>query len=241
MAPTLFRVLLTCWLAFCAWGDVASAAPPPVVQGRMYVLTDPDAVMRLDRRPGQSVCFQITGATDGTVWGNDSYTADSHLPTVAVHAGVLQPGRQGLLRVTFLPGQDSYTGTTRNGVTTHPYGSYGSSYRVEGLTATGKVVPAMPDPGTAQGFEDPQPGKTYYVYLVGKSDGGIWGTDVYTSDSPLAVAAVHAGVVAVDEMAVVAVRLLAGQSSYEGSERHGIASSGYGAYQLSYSLERANP
>src|SRR5262249_15208636 len=57
-------------------------------------------------------------AEGGSVWGTDIYTDDSPLAAVAVHAGVLQVGQKGVVKVTILPGQQSYTGSTRNGVTT---------------------------------------------------------------------------------------------------------------------------
>ena len=39
------------------------------------------------------------------------------------------------------------------------------------------------------------PGTTYYFRVTGARDGSVWGTDVYTGDSSLALAAVHAGAV----------------------------------------------
>jgi hypothetical protein len=43
----------------------------------------------------------------------------------------LQPGETAVVRVTFLPGLNNYTASTRNGVTTSSWGSYRLSYRVE--------------------------------------------------------------------------------------------------------------
>jgi hypothetical protein len=53
------------------------------------------------------------------------------LSAAAVHAGVLKAGEKGTVKVTILPGQTGYQGTTRNGITSSPYGQWGSSYRVE--------------------------------------------------------------------------------------------------------------
>ena len=50
------------------------------------------------------------------MWGTDVYTSDSTLATAAVHAGVLQPGQTGVVKVTILPGQAAYQGSTRNSV-----------------------------------------------------------------------------------------------------------------------------
>jgi hypothetical protein len=38
-------------------------------------------------------------------------------------------------------------------------------------------------------------GATYYFRVAGEAAGPLWGTDVYTGDSAIAVAAVHAGLV----------------------------------------------
>ena len=68
--------------------------------------------------------FRITGVPDGQVWGTDTYTRDSVLGAAAVHAGLLKPGKTGVLRVTVVPQLKSYPGTTRNGVTTTDYAEF---------------------------------------------------------------------------------------------------------------------
>lgn len=79
-------------------------------------------------------------------------------------------------------------------------------------------------------------GATYYFRLVGRSEGPLWGTDVYTGDSALAVAAVHAGQVKVDETAIVKVKVLAPPSTFSGSVRHGVTSHDFGRYGSAYAL-----
>ncbi|MCC6567201.1 MAG: protease B, partial [Chloroflexi bacterium] len=51
----------------------------------------------------------------------------------AVHAGAITTDG-GVIRVTMLEGQESYTGSERNGVTTQDYGSWGGSFSVEPFT-----------------------------------------------------------------------------------------------------------
>ena len=68
----------------------------------------------------------------------------------------------------------------------------------------------------------------------------MWGTDIYTDDSALACAAVHAGVVLAGETKVVTVRIVAGQSSYQGLVRNGVTSSSYGTWPGSYSFVGKN-
>ena len=59
--------------------------------------------------------------------------------------------------------------------------------------------------------------------------GAVWGTDIYTDDSGLCRAAVHAGAIPVGGGLVTVVRA-AGRQLYPGSSRNGIQSSDYGAY-----------
>jgi hypothetical protein len=93
-------------------------------------------------RVGESLLFSVTGATEGTIWGSDVYTDDSPLPVTAVHFGALQPGEKGLVRVTILPGAESYTGSTKNGVTSQSYQKWDGSYSLQRVTgpATEPVI-----------------------------------------------------------------------------------------------------
>ncbi|MGF1582343.1 MAG: LCCL domain-containing protein, partial [Gemmataceae bacterium] len=59
---------------------------------------------------------------------------------------------------------------------------------------------------------------------------GAWGTTVYTLDSRLAVAAVHAGVLESGQTATVRVIVLGPQPAFQASNQNGITSSPYGAY-----------
>jgi hypothetical protein len=78
---------------------------------------------------GWSGTCRCEGVSTGAVWGSGTYTADSDLCRAARHAGVIA-GSGGTIRVTPAPGQSSYAGTTRNGIATNSWGSYGASFRV---------------------------------------------------------------------------------------------------------------
>jgi hypothetical protein len=74
--------------------------------------------------------INITGSLNGrTVWGTDIYTDDSDIRKAAIHAGVIANGERKTIIIEVIPGNSSYVGTTRNGVTTSSYGSWGGSYR----------------------------------------------------------------------------------------------------------------
>lgn len=80
---------------------------------------------------GKSYLFEVTGSLQGSIWGSEVYTSDSHLGAAAVHAGVLEPGEHAVLLLKILPGQKSYRGTTSNGVTSNSYGPWSVSFTVE--------------------------------------------------------------------------------------------------------------
>ena len=62
----------------------------------------------------------------------------------------------------------------------------------------------------------------------------IWGTGTYTSDSALCVAATHAGALSGTDPGIVIVEVAPGLQAYEGTIRHGIASTAYPAWSQSF-------
>ena len=65
--------------------------------------------------------------------------------------------------------------------------------------------------------------------------GGLWGTDVYTGDSGICRAGIHAGVIP-PTGGVVTVQTQPGRPAYRGSARYGIESSDYGQYGSSFQV-----
>ena len=58
----------------------------------------------------------------------------------------------------------------------------------------------------------------------------VRGTDTYTVESPLAVAAVHAGVLKAGQTGVVKVKMMGPQAAFQGSTRNGVTTNGFGPY-----------
>jgi hypothetical protein len=98
------------------------------------------------------------------------------------------------------------------------------------------VLPAEPAPDNVLQLQG-QVGRAFYFKVTGNLSGSLYGTDVYTGDSSIATAAVHAGILKHDETGVVKVRVLPGRASYATSQRHGITSSQWSSYPLSFSVE----
>ena len=79
-------------------------------------------------------------------------------------------------------------------------------------------------------------GQTYQFTVTGASSGAVWGNEIYTDDSTVARAAVHAGVVGVGETKTVTVTILGGQTTYGASTRNGVTSASWGAWPGSYAF-----
>jgi hypothetical protein len=205
--------------------------------------------------------FQVAcppGCADtGGLWGTDVYTADSSICRAGIHAGAISTGG-GVVPVQVQDGRPAYRGTARNGIQSNDFRDYGKSFAV--------LTSGAPPGGPPAGYPPPSPqagspalasgvieaGCSYRaIEIVGgpgttrvvncpagcAQEGGLWGTDVYTGDSAICRAAIHAGLIP-PAGGNVAVTLEGGRPAYRGSTRHGVQSSDYGSYASSYRLAR---
>ena len=115
-----------------AWNETRIVEPKSMVFGYPGLI-DAVGLSSLRSYQGQSFLVRVTGTADPNVivWGSDVYTDDSSLAAAAVHTGALRPGETGTVRVTILPGQASYEGSEKNGITSHPWVNFGGSYSVK--------------------------------------------------------------------------------------------------------------
>jgi hypothetical protein len=100
-----------------------------------------------------------------------------------------------------------------------------------------RAINAAPDPGNLQAFQG-RIGKTFWFKVTGAVGGAVWGTKIYTSDSSLAAAVVHAGILKVGQTGVVQVKIVAPPATFAGSTRNGVASAAYGAWPGAYQIGR---
>jgi hypothetical protein len=123
---------------------------------------------------------------------------------------------------------------------------------VRSIAYPGAVEPAakevVPDPGTLAEYQGAV-GKTISFKVTGVGQGGggfgrgggsgaVWGTDVYTLDSTLSVAAVHAGVLRSGQSGIIRVTIVGPQNAFEGSVRNGITTSGWGQFPGGFKFKR---
>jgi hypothetical protein len=77
------------------------------------------------------------------------------------------------------------------------------------------------------------------VKVTGTNEGNVWGgaNGIYTDDSRVGKAAVHAGLLKVGEQKVLNVTIVPGQSSYHGNTQNGITTNNYDQWHGSYNFE----
>jgi LCCL domain len=106
--------------------------------------------------------------------------------------------------------------------------------QIEQLLKQGLLAGDGPDNLVALGH---QIGHTFYFRVHGEETGPVWGTDIYTADSALPAAAVHAGAVELGATRVVKVTIVPPPAQYHGSTRNDIVSQSYGHYRAAYRID----
>lgn len=194
-------------------------------------------------------CGCAAGA-QGTVWGTGVYTTDSNLCAAAAHAGAI-PAGGGKVKIVRAAGCQAYNGSTANGITTGGWGPYSQSFYFAGHGDGKCAAPAATPTPAAQA---PKPGECprNFASIPGASDttefscdcsgagsGSVWGSGIYTRDSDLCKAGVHAGAIPASG-GKITVKAAPGCAKYNGSTANGVATGGWGSYQGSFYFPSKN-
>ena len=213
---------------------------PPSSAGEGTPTTWEANASSLNGKDGETLTLTCApGGTAHSVWGSDIYTADSSICTAAVHSGLISFQQGGTVTVELRPGRAIYGASERNGVTTSDYGSYQHSF-VFKTPNTEEIVRAAEEQtpvlwNTSAAVVSFEPGKTYkFTCAPGRTESSVWGTDIYTLDSSICNAAVHAGKLTADSGGTVTIELRPGESSYKGTTRNGVKTNDYGKYGQSF-------
>lgn len=186
-----------------------------------------------------------SGGRLGRIWGTDVYTDDSSICTAAVHTGRITVQSGGRVTIEMRAGQAQYTGMARNGVTSTGYGAWHGSYVFVG-EGIKPPPPPPPPPGvetiswaaSVTGLRGQIGKRMSYRCPANGSFRSVWGTEVYTDDSSVCTAAVHAGLISPQAGGVVTIEMRAGLASYAGTSRNGVTTAGYGRWQGSFVFVR---
>lgn len=153
-----------------------------------------------------------SGGAAHSVWGSDIYTADSSICTAAVHSGLITYQQGGSVTVEARPGRPLYGSSERNGVTTSDYGPYQQSFVFKTPNTEAVVREAEEQTpvrwNSSASMVGSEIGKSYkFRCPAGGKEGSVWGTDIYTADSSICNAAVHAGKLTMDGGGSVTIEL----------------------------------
>lgn len=237
--PMILAGLVAMGLLAMLAANAQQGAPlsPPSVPGGC-----PSSFEGTPDQPLSCLCTpQAAAAEAAPVWGTDVYSDDSSICRAARHAGVVT-AEGGMVTVTPAPGRAGYRGTPRNGVATLDWNPHHP--RSFMVARPGEEPRQMPDqaglcPGNFQGTPD-QPLDCSCVAEATQFDAPVWGTDVYSDDSSICRAALHAG--AVDSIGGrVRVTPLAGSDNYRGGTRNGVTTQDWTSlHPRSFRVERAD-
>ena len=223
--------------------------PPPPAQEPTgeYVLSWSVNARAWRGQPGRVFTMYCpAGGAAGSVWGSGEYTDDSSVCTAAVHAlATFDFERGGTVFVTMTAGRDEYPADVRRGVSSTAWASYESSFRVVGGVAGAR--PTQVDDSTiveiswattAQHLRG-KTGERRFICPGERQSFPVWGSDVYSDQSSICSAAVHAGVIT-PTGGPVTIRIEPGRRSYAARSRNGIATQAFGAGQWSFSVRNGS-
>lgn len=172
------------------------------------------------------------GGTAHTIYGTDLYTDDSSVCTAAVHAGLITLDAGGRVTVQMTGGAEAFEGTTRNGIESESWGEWPSAFYfhggdgLDGIDATWSTTP--------QAYRGQIGTVLTYGCPAGGSIGNVWGSGIYSDDSSVCTAAVHAGAISLESGGEVTIEVLPGQDAYVGSAQNGIESGAWGPWPGSF-------
>ena len=220
--------------------NTVGSSPPAASTGAGTPTTWEATATSLNGKDGQTLTLTCSpGGTVHSVWGSDIYTSDSSICTAGVQSGLISFERGGTVTIELRPGRSVYGCSERNGVTTSSYGPYQHSF-VFKTPNTEAVVREVEDQtpvlwNTSAGMVTFEVGKTLkFKCPADGKESSVWGTDIYTLDSSICNAAVHAGKLKMDSGGSVTIELRPGESAYKGSTRNGIKTSDYEKYGSSF-------
>jgi LCCL domain len=220
---------------------------------------------------GATLAFECPpNGRPGSVWGTDTYTTDSSICTAAVHSGRIQLQTGGVVQIQIAPGMPRYQGTVRGGIASFNFASYPGSFTIVGGPAPGMIAVPVPgvningnginigglqinvgsgnsaqaqDPWRTNGIAHRGQIGTSFVHTCppGGTFGSVWGTGIFSDDSSICTAAVHAGRLQQASGGPVTVFVHPGRANYQGSMANGVTSRDFGRFSGSFSFDAVAP
>ncbi|HEX6654855.1 MAG TPA: LCCL domain-containing protein [Candidatus Limnocylindria bacterium] len=165
------------------------------------------------------------GGEPSVIYGLGIYAIDSSVCTAAVHWGLFSVADGGTAVIEITAGIDHYPSTVENGIMSFDsFGANASFMFVEGNAQSGPwargAVVYRGEIGQRHHYDCPPDG----------SPSPIWGTGLYTDDSSVCTAAVHAGLITFEQGGTVTIKIRPGSEDYRASVQNHVVS---GAWAIS--------
>lgn len=183
------------------------------------------------------VCPAIEAKGDN-VYGTKTYTDSSPICPAAIHAGVLKPGRAGVVTLVIGKGAKSFEGSEQNGVRTSSYGAWPYSYEFRRSGEPGSIAWNTVWNGIPLDFSEPI---AVRCPPDGSLKGALWGTDVYSRDSTICLAAVHVGAITFAQGGPVTVQRGPAAREFQGSARNGVESKRWSGMEDTFLVAASAP
>ena len=191
---------------------------------------------------GDRVTMPVRGRKTGAVWGDAVYTLDSDPGTAAVHAGLVRDNETKMITFWVVPSPSTYGESNRNGIQSRRWGVFRAAFVMQAAGLPAQVANRPPAPRVMGSIlERLRPGESATIPMTGSDKGAVWGSGVYTGDSHLETAAVHAGVLEPGERCNVVVTRVEPLTRYEGSREHGVKTHPWGTYPTAYTVRSDSP
>jgi hypothetical protein len=102
---------------------------------------------------------------------------------------------------------------------------------------TDSIKNVLEDPGNMLNH-NADIGKSFTFRVTGNPSGSCYGTDVYTTDTTIATAAVHMGLLKPGETGVLIATVLPSPPMFVSTTKNGVTSSGWSVYPAGYTLRK---
>ncbi|MBB6522824.1 RHS repeat-associated core domain-containing protein [Pseudoteredinibacter isoporae] len=173
------------------------------------------------------------GTFTGNSWGTNTYSDTSAVCKAGGHAGVVSSTEGGVVKVVIQPGISSYPGGMQNGLYSNSWGSpTPGSYTVH---STGIGYANWSSTADSLGLQNGQE-HSFYCPASGSLN-NVKGSSIYTADSSICSAAVHAGVISTSSGGVVKIAMKAGRGQYYGTSSNGVNSATHGQHPASFVMK----
>ena len=193
---------------------------------------------------GTTVVYDCpAGGPPGKAWGDLVYSDDSSVCTAAVHAGAITVDGGGTVTIKIRSGQAGYVGTERNGIRTRPWDRWAGSFEVVGYEPlVGRDCPqdaAADDvwqmaPCAYRGNDGME---LAYACPTSRALLPVWGDRVYTDDSSVCTAAVHASALSRASGGTVRITIRPGLAAYGAASRNGVTSESWESWGGSFEVQ----